>query len=207
MKITELSKITPSRLTLKSWAALDDYGKQIADCKDTDSACDLLFKSIELAITERPKWDEIFWMDVSDLYTRTSQANQPTLQFPILTTKTKDGDDLPWEYPGRTWLFWLNVFAKSYGWSEESIAALDIDTAIGLYQEVVVDEQMRDEWQWGLSEKSVEYVPSTKKSKFVPLSRPEWMQAVAKPKKIAKTMIRKDMLPAGNIINLDLDQG
>ena len=71
----------------------------------------------------------------------------------------------------------------------------------------MVDEQMRDEWQWGLSEKSVEYVPSTKKSKFVPLSRPEWMQAVAKPKKIAKTMIRKDMLPAGNIINLDLDQG
>jgi hypothetical protein len=206
MKIKELDKISVSRLTLKSWAALDDYRKQIADCKDPDSACALLLKSIELAITERPKWDDIFWMDASDLYVRVSNANQPSIQFPIFTPSKKESDPLPWEYPGRTWLFWLNVFAKNYGWSEESIAALDIDTAIGLYQEIVVDEQMRQEWQWGLSEKSVEYVPSTKKSKFVPLSRPEWMQAVAKPKKIIKTMIRKDMLPAGNIINLDLDQ-
>jgi len=56
-----------------------------------------------------------------------------------------------------------------------------------------------------LSEKSVEYVPSTKKSKFVPLSRPEWMQAVAKPKKIVKTKILKSMMPAGLVVNLDLD--
>jgi len=204
MKITELSKVTPSRLTLKSWATLDDYRKQIANCKSIDVACDLIFKSIELAIAEWPKWDDIFWMDVSDLYIRTSQVNQPIIQFPILTSKTEK-DDFPWEYPGRTWLFWLNVFAKNYGWDEASIATLDIDTAIGLYQEIVVDEQMRDEWQWGLSEKSVEYVPSTKKSKFVPLSRPEWMQAVAKPKKIVKTKILKSMMPAGLVVNLDLD--
>jgi len=183
---------------------LDDYRKQIANCKSIDVACDLIFKSIELAVIERPKWDDIFWMDVSDLYIRTSQANQPIIQFPILTSKTEK-DDFPWEYPGRTWLFWLNVFAKNYGWDEASIATLDIDTAIGLYQEIVVDEQMRDEWQWGLSEKSVEYVPSTKKSKFVPLSRPEWMQAVAKPKKIVKTKILKSMMPAGLVVNLDLD--
>ena len=206
MKITELSKITPSRLPLKGWAALDDYRKQIADCKDTDSACALLIKSIELAITERPKLDDVFWMDVSDLYVRVSNANQPLIQFPIFTQSEKESDDLPWEYPGRTWHFWLNVFAKNYGWSEESIAALDIDTVIGLYQEIVVDEQMRQEWQWGLSEKSVEYVSSTKESKFVPLSRPKWMQAVAKPKKIVKTKILKSMMPAGNVVNLDLDE-
>lgn len=205
MKMKQL-KITPRRLTLKGWASLDDLRKQIADCEDTDTACDLIFKSIELATEERPNWDEVSWIDASLEFIETSRINQPTIKLPILTSENKE-DEMPWEYAGRTWPFWLNVFAKHYGWDEVSIAALDIDTAIALYQEIAVDEQLEKEWQWGLSEKSVEYVQATKKSRFVPLDRPTWMRKSAKPKKVIKTKIRRDMMPQGNIVQLDTDEG
>jgi hypothetical protein len=205
MKMTELSKINPSRLTLKGWAALDDLKKQIGDSTNSDIACNFILQSIELAIDERPDWDEAFWLDVTELFIKTSIANQPTIPFPILTSKAK-GDSLPWEYAGRSWFFWLNVFAKRYGWDESSIAALDIDTAVALYQEITVDEQTQREWEWGLSENSISYNSATKKSRFVPLERPDWMAATAKPRKVVKMKIRADMMPNGNIINLDLDE-
>lgn len=205
MKMTELSKISPNRLPLKGWAILDDLKKQIKDSANPDITCNLILESIELAITERPNWDEVFWMDASELFIGASTVNQPTIKFPILTSKAK-GDELPWEYPGRSWFFWLNVFAKQYGWDESAIAALDIDTAIALYQEITVDEQTGREWQWGMSENAYSYNASTKKSKFVPLERPDWMAVAAKPRKVKKIKIRADMLPSGNVISLDLDE-
>lgn len=198
-------KITPSRLTLRGWAALEDLRKQIANCGDTDRACELIYQSIELCTNKRPNWDRVSWKDAAYAFAEIHRVNQPTVKFPILNQENKD-TEMDWDYAGRMWYFWVNVFARHYGWREDEIAALDIDTAIGLYQEIVVDEQLEREWQWGLSEKSVEYVPSTKKSRFVPLDRPAWMRKRPGAKRIVKTKIRRDMMPSGVVVNLDKDE-
>jgi hypothetical protein len=123
------------------------------------------------------------------------------LNFPILTSQTKENDNkLPWEYDGRGWYFWLNLFAKSYGWDEKTIGELDIDTAIGLYQETQIDEQLDREWEWGMSEIAYPYNDRTKKSEFRQLPRPDWMMPMA-PKHVPVVKIRKDMIPVGNVIS------
>ena len=165
---------------------------------------DLIFQSINICTEKDTDHQDSFWIDVVELYNKAIEANSPRKILPILTSREKS-KPMPWEYEGRTWYFWLNLFAKSYGWDTEKIGALDIDDAIALYQEIVIDEQLENEWDWGLSEISYEYVPSTKKSKFRPLPRPSWMLGVApqakKPEK--KIKILKKMLPQGNVVSLD----
>jgi hypothetical protein len=95
----------------------------------------------------------------------------------------------------------LNLFAKHYGWDEESIGAMDIDSALGLYQELLMDEQFEHEWQWSLSEIAFPYNSATKKQEYKPLQRPEWMLPLS-PTQLPVIKIRKDMLPMGNIIDL-----
>lgn len=205
-------KINPRRLTLRCWAACEDIRGQIdeqAEEGNVERICELIYQYIEQA-NDKQEWGKLGWLDVFNLFIETTNTNKVSIKLPILTVKPKNGNKSkePWEYDGRTWYFWLNLFAKHYGWSENEIAVLDIDTALALYQEIQLDKQMTDEWQYSLTELAYPYNPSTKKSKFKPLPRPEWMQRTNenyKPKKPIKTMIRKDMLPAGSIINLDMD--
>lgn len=205
---------SPLRLTLKGWAALEDIRQQIEEEAERGSelgnffkVSDLIYQYIEQA-NDKQEWDKLGWLGVSELFLQTANANKVSVNFPILAVKPKDANKQPWEYTGRTWFFWLNVFAKSYGWAETEIEMMDVDTAIGLYQEITLEKQMREEWEWGLSEMAYAYNPSTKKSHYKPLERPEWMRRTPenfKPKKPMKTMIRKDMLPQGSVINLDMD--
>lgn len=190
------------RLTLRGWAAIDDLRRSIEKNEGNWSAIpSLIFETIELCVD---KFDRgMFWLDASKLYSEVISANLPTKKFPILTSKEK-GQEMPWEYEGRSWYFWLNLFSKNYGWDKETIAALDIDEAIGLYQELTIEEQLEKEWEWGLSEVSYQYNPSTKKSVFQKLPRPDWMLGiVGKPKPVKKVRILASMMPQGNIISLD----
>ena len=200
-------KTIPHRLPLRGWAVLEDVRRKIdheAEWGRWSLIPDLIFQSINICTEKDTDHQDSFWLDVVELYNKAIEANSPRKVLPILTSKEKS-KPMPWEYEGRTWYFWLNLFAKSYGWDAEKIGALDIDDAIALYQETVIDEQLENEWDWGLSEISYEYVPSTKKSKFRPLPRPSWMLGVApqakKPEK--KIKILKKMLPQGNVVSLD----
>lgn len=180
--------------------------------KDTQLYAELCVKFIEMALFPFPKfmfwkkvdWNKVPWYEVIELYSYVVKLNSPKLNFPILNESKKNKEKLPWEYRGRNWYFWLSLFAKAYGWNSDTVSKLDLDTAIGLFQELQIDMQLDREFQWGLSEIAFPYNPSTKKSEYHPLERPEWMRPIAQaPKKIK---IRKDMMPVGNVINPDEEE-
>lgn len=204
--IKTLINKNPRRLQLKDWAKLEDVRRKIdheAEWGRWQSISDLIIDSIKICTKDKVDYSKVFWMDAVEIYTESMQINSPTKPLPILSAKEK-GKPLPWEYDGRTWYFWLNMFAANYGWDSERVSVLDIDDAIALYQEIVIDQQMSQEWEWGLSEVSYEYIPSLKKSKFRPLPRPSWMLTTAsserKPEK--KVKILKSMLPQGKVVEL-----
>ena len=197
-------QLEPSRLSLRGWAALEDLSKSIAtaaEVEDWSRVSVLVLEIVELSCGGFDR--NLFWKDVAEAYAVAMQLNSPTKKFPIMTSKEK-GKTMPWEYEGRSWYFWLNTLAKTYGWTPEEIGNLDIDDAIGLYQEIVIDDQMDSEWDWGLSEMSYEYNKSTKKSHFKPLPRPDWMKGiVGKSKPVPKVKMLAKMMPVGEIVILD----
>jgi hypothetical protein len=195
------------RLNLYSWAQLDNLQRQLNDKAGNPFAvAEIVFQIIKLV--DNRDYHKKFWLDVVKLLSEIQHANLPTKSFPMLSGKKKeDSDPLPWEYEGRAWYFWLNLFSANYGWGEEQIKQMDIDSAIGLYQEILIEEQLGQEWEWGLSDVSYSYDKNTKKSKFNKLPRPDWMLPIApKVKKpVKKTKMLRTMLPQGLVVQLDGD--
>jgi hypothetical protein len=193
------------RLTLKGWTSLEGIKKEMDEDishKDFDNYYLALVRFIEMSLSSpQIDWGLVPWYEAITAYSQVVKLNSPTLEFPILIGAKGENKKLPWEYDGRAWYFWLHLFAKFYGWSEDAIGNLDIDTAIGLYQETQIDEQMEREWTYSLSETAYPYNQATKKQEYKPLARPEWMLPIA-PKHNQTIMIRKDLMPMGNIVNL-----
>lgn len=206
-KIKILGKeINLRRLPLKPWCGLELLRKKMNDAiskKDFDNYFAYTVQTIEMASVSLPKinWEEVPWIEVAQAQNAVVAINNITMDFPILRGSGQEEKVQPWEYDGRSWYFWLNLFASNYGWEEEKIAELDVDTAIGLYQELTISDQMEKEWEWGLSETSYGYNSSTKKSEFKPLPRPDWMKPII-PKELPVVRMRRDMLPVGMIVDL-----
>ena len=194
-----------SRLPLRQWVKLEDFRRRIekhAENGEWQRVPQIIFDSIELCGGRNKKEP---WDITAKKYIECLGLNQPRVKFPILTSKEK-AKKMPWEYDGRTWYFWINLFAGSYGWKEEEVGRLDIDEAIGLYQEILVNEQLDQEFWWGLSETSWEYMKSTGKSKLRQLPRPDWMNMYSpedKKKAVPKIKILASSMPTGNVIFLD----
>jgi hypothetical protein len=142
------------------------------------------------------------WFELTEAYSKLLDLNRPW-NIPMVQNSHTEQKPVGWEYPGRDWFWWFNLFARHYGWHRELIEDLDIDEAISLLQEILVDEQMEKEWQWSLSEIAYPYNDATKKSVFKPLERPEWMQPAANLKLMQKTRLRKSMMPVGKIVGED----
>ncbi len=197
-------KITLQRLTLKGWAELENLKQEMDEVEkgDFDKYFQLLVCFIELSISDllKPEWEKVPWYEVIIAYKEVIILHQPTLNFPILVENKKETKKFPWEYKGRSWYFWLNFFASSYGWEEKTVELLDIDTALGLYQEVLLTDQLDREWWWGLSEIAYPYNKSTKKQEFKPLDRPRWMLP-SLPKQLPVVKMRKSMIPVGNVVS------
>lgn len=194
------------RLKLRGWSWLEGLKNDmdIAISKnDYKQTFHCMVKFIEMAMVPYVpiQWDKVPWYEFIEIYSKAIELNSPTIEFPILKGSKVENKKLPWEYPGRSWYFWLNLFARNYGWPEETIAEMDIDTAIGAYQEVVIDDQLQKEWEWGLSEIAYPYNQTTKNSEFKKLDRPDWMMPII-PKEPQVIKMKKSFLPQGNIIDL-----
>lgn len=203
--MTKDKRLKFERKSLREWIKLEEARSQIKDNfkkKDGAKATNFIFDYINLAA--KTKIDDLSMMEsaiVLGMYVDAVTLNSPRKPFPILKQAVETKDKLPWEYEGREWYFWANLFSSLYGWSMDEIAALDIDDAIGLYQESEIDKQLQREWEWGLTELAYPYDSTTKTGKFKPLSRPQWMMPIVpKPKTIR---IRKDMMPVGNLLGKD----
>lgn len=203
----EKKEITLSRLKLRGWTGLETVKKEIdaaASKNDFNQSFMYMVKFIEAALLSSVDidWSALPWYDFLFIYNKVIELNSPTIEFPIIARSgTADEKKNPWEYDGRAWYYWLNLFAENYGWNSETIAEMDIDEAFGLLQEISINEQLEREWEWGLSEMAYEYDKTTKKSKYHPLPRPSWMQPII-PKQLPIIKIPKALMPVGNIVNL-----
>lgn len=199
-------KIEFERKSLRKWIELEEARSKIKDIfksKDATKVSQAIFEYLQSAIkgSDVGEWAKLDTNTLLAFYIEAASINSPTRNFPILKFYVESKEKLPWEYDGRAWYFWLNLFSKNYDWTIEYISNLDIDDAIGLYQELEIDRQLEREWQWGLSELAYSYDKTSKSSRFNPLPRPTWMLPIApRPKTIR---IPKDMLPIGIIDNQD----
>lgn len=197
------NKIEFERKSLRKWIELEEARSKIKDVfktKNATRAAVSIFAYIQLAQTGQEDYelDKLYAPNVFTLFLEAFTINSPRMNFPILKSAADKNEKLPWEYEGRSWYFWLNLLSEKYGWNMDYISLLDIDDAIGLYQEIEIDRQLQKEWEWGLSEIAYQYDKASKSSKFHPLSRPSWMMPIAPKPKIIK--IKRDFLPVGNVI-------
>ncbi len=191
------------RSHLKRWLELDQIFKRILTTKGIQLA-DAIADYVSLATGEgRDFWRGAPWYEVAEAFSQIAQMNLPSLRLPLLQHRVK-GEEAPWDYSEREWYVWANLLARAYHWTLEYVAELDIDDAAALLQEILVDEQLEREWEWGLSESAYGVNKVTRQTEFHPLPRPVWMRPKAAPPKTVK--IRKDMMPMGLVIKMDGDQ-
>lgn len=188
-----------SRAKLKKWFELEDIRSEIQEkAEEGENVADLLCSYLSSAICAG-SWGKLSWECVQDEYIWSVNLHTTSKDHKIFSTKNVGSS----KGLSNSWFMWANMFAENYGWSLNEIAELDVDDAISLIQEIFYSEQLRREWEWGLSDKSVSYDTRTKKAKFHPLERPDWMKI---PKKIIepeKHRIFKDHLPPGVVVRWD----
>lgn len=140
------------------------------------------------------------WSDVLGMFADVCKDLVPDQDIPILHAPKGNGAKEAWEYRGRTWYFYANKFAEKYGWELEYSADLSVKDALGLIQEMLVDEQLDREFQWGMSEASVTYDKLSQQTRPNPLPRPYFMaQAKEKDLPVQKIKIPKNLLPIGSV--------
>ena len=128
------------RKLLKEWLALEEIRAKIIGAAELRLYSEVAsgVKAFVSAASS-VEYKDTVWFETLQNFENALSANLPIHLFPLLKSKEK-GKVMPWEYEGRTWYYWLHIFSKWYGWTEEQIAKLDIDTAIGLLQEILITE-------------------------------------------------------------------
>jgi hypothetical protein len=189
------------KFRLKEWLGMQAYLSTIRAAAKTQSPGlpDLIYRFLAAATDSNEEhWKRLYWELAVNGMVQIQQANEfawkpPLALFPDEVEAAKS----PWLYTGRDWYFWRHVFTEYYGWQEQYIADLEVEEAFALMQEIMTEEQMEKEWEYGLSEKSVSYDPKTKQGHFNPLPRPNWMRPATPV--ITKVRVKKSMLPEGVI--------
>lgn len=106
----------------------------------------------------------------------------------------------PYEYKDRTWAWWVHTLASRYGWSRDQVFDLWPEEAACYLQETFVSQFDEADERRSLSELAYKYDRASKKSRYIPLSRPAWMAGREPPK---ERRVRRDHIPVGKIIDLD----
>lgn len=192
-------KLTVERPHLKKWMELEQI-----KAYETDKVKKVYqYLSVFLDLPEL-EFDILAWDQTLELYVECLTLSIPTIKFPFLSHPDKTRTVNAWDYPQRLWYAFGHMIAKTYGWSLEYIADLDLDDGLALLQEILVEHQLDREWEWSLSEMAYPYDSRTKTNRFKALPRPSWMQGNADVT-IKKVKMLKSLLPVGNVIGLSPD--
>jgi len=198
-------KYTLHRAALKKWLELEDIRLSIKKAADSENkqVSELIYTYLSVAFDIHDiKWDTLTWIRIAEIYSTIIMLNLPKLEFPILKAKVQDDRKVAWEYDGRTWYLWSHLLMSKYGWHLDCVASMDIDDALALIQEILIEEQIEKEWEWSLSEIAYPYDENSKSNKFSPLERPDWMSAPTKIEPIKKVKILRKHMPIGNIVSM-----
>jgi len=138
------------------------------------------------------------WLELMQAFFSIRNMNIISIDLSMLKIRMAEREgSTPWDHPDRPFLMWIHLLATYYGWSLTEIESLWPEDAAMYVQEILVDEQLRREWEHSLS--PVAYPADKKgKTKFTPLPRPVWMRRDG-PKKMR---IPKKLLPIGVITDL-----
>lgn len=199
------------RIGLRLWLELEDIREKVLKAAENGNAdemgfsiCSYISVALDVSIEEI---SDLPWYELAEAYVSIALLCIPAFDFAVLKPREQEEKrKVSWEYEGRTFYLWSHLLASSYGWSIEYIADMYFNDALALLQEILVDEQLKKEWEWGLSELAYPYDPSSKKSKFHPLPRPSWMSEdiiLSQPKNMK---IPKFMMPVGIIKKLDTNE-
>lgn len=197
------------RLKLKRWLQLEEKKLDLWDAiktREIDLIIQCMYAIFVIAGDESIDLEDKEWQVVAHRFAEIIKANSLD-RFPPFIDKTfseKDNEFL-FTYPTRLWWMWAYKFARLFGWSLEYIENLDVETALYLYQEFLVDDQKRMEWEWACSQNSIGYDDITKKSVPIKLPRPKWMEKSSDDRileRIKPAKIPKYMMPQGEITRL-----
>ena len=185
----------------RRWVRLEEQKNKILKAveESTDSFPDELlgFVSTALYLPVR-HFEKASWVKIVRAFYLTLPMTACQFKLPIFEpTKDKTKPEA-WNYEGREWHSYVHMLASKYGWTIEYISNLRLKDALSAIQEILIDEQLRDEFEWTMSERSSYYDSHTKTSKTNPLPRPHWMNKHVDPKTDARiTQIPVNMLPQG----------
>lgn len=189
------------RLKFGDWIKLSDLKEKIG--KQGADVADLVFRQLALCFPITVEHRNLDWWEIADAYLRLSTENKINQDFPIVKIRGKDDSIPEFDYEGRSWYFWTNILSSKYGWSLEYIGELDPDDVFGLFMEILISDHEQKEFDYRLSELAYKYNEKTKKSTYVPLSKPRWMRSTNQEIKVPIRRYRKDMRPAGVVIKID----
>jgi hypothetical protein len=180
---------------LKKWLQLEQIRSENTDRIEGIYT----YLSVFLDITDK-EIEALSWMDTLTLYQKSIEINKPELKLPYLEHPDRKLNDDPWNYPQRLWYSFAHLLASAYHWSIEQIANMDVDDALAMVQEILIDTTLKREWEYSLT--TLAYYPDHQggTTRFHPLPRPAWMIAE---QKIRKVMMPKSAMPVGNVIGFD----
>jgi hypothetical protein len=103
-----------------------------------------------------------------------------------------------WDYDGRDFYAWSHILANAYGWTLDTIGEMDVDDALAMIQEAMVESYHKRDWEWRRTEIAYSYDKVTKSSRYVDLPKPDWMKQKKLDKVVKVTaMMPKSMIPVG----------
>ncbi len=200
--------ISRRKYKFKEWIDLEDRRIEIDGASDrsTDEFPKLVMGFLSDALVlPRWVWARLPWMEVWAAYLGVSTSLSFKGYLPIVSLPTDEKYTKPaWDYPHRSWYFYANMIAKSYGWPLEYIAKLPVFDGMACVQEILLKEQMDREFEWSMSEASVLYDEKSKTAKPNPLPRPYWMKQGKpdEPPPIPRFKVPKNLVPIG-VVNYD----
>lgn len=144
--------------------------------------------------------DNLSGFQILSAYCQLLELNQLQGLFAFQKVTDEQHELEPYAYEGRFIVWWVHKLASRYGWTRQEIFNLWPEEAGAYLQEILLSEIDELEQQRSLSELSYKYDKHSKKSRFIPTPKPNWMVSDDKPRMIK---MRRDMIPMGEIINLD----
>lgn len=186
----------------RKWILLENKKTDILKATEDESFPEKVYSYLSVAVDSPiKKLENKDWQNTLLAMTDAMQRFAPDSSLPLLQGSPKNEKPADWDYEDRAWAYHSHVLSKAYGWTLEYIADLEVNEALAHLQEIYVDEQLEQEFEYGLSEVAYQYEKSTKTSKFVPMKRPYFMRPKISTA-IKKVRIRRDMLPIGRIIDI-----
>gem|GEM_PF-1164995 len=197
---------TIDRVRLGSFLKLQRAARRLrkaADKADTGAIADALFEYLMACIPNlsREDFNNLPWYEVISAYQKILFLNAiPGAEnFSMLKNviPNKGGTIIAWDHDDREVMLWIHTIAMAYKWSRPDIENLWPEEAVGFIQEILADNQFEKEFIYSLSEIAYPYDKATKKSRFIPMTRPAWM-VIGGGKKNERVL--KEALPVGNVL-------